>query len=432
MFALHGAEKRLLPLPAVGVAFTTAIVFQPLSWGMLVLFGDTLAGMVTPGFGPAIAAIHALTLGVLLPVAMTAAVQILGVVTMQAPPPGWRMLPSVVLVSVGATGVVAGAAAGNVVLALAAVIGAAGGLALFAFDLARLLLGARRAGFPDTRAALWVALGSLAGFALLALALGFDLLGGWLPDHQAVAAAHAVLACFGFMGFLALGFSLVLLPMLAIAEPPPSGRARLQVGLGAAGLVVAVGGLLAGIGWVTAVGAALGLAAAVLHVRLMRGVLRRRLRRTLGDAFVLVRLSWAMLIAALALAVPLALGLVPAEPGLRVFGLLLLHGWLLSLVVGMLQRILPFLASMHVMASRGKALSPAALSWDGALRIHLIGHCAALALSLAGAVLGDGALVATGGVAGAAGGTAFAGFAGVVFARVFPFLHIPPVPLEAS
>ena len=73
----------------------------------------------------------------------------------------------------------------------------------------------------------------------------------------------------------------------------------------------------------------------------MERSLRARLRSPLGPAFVLIRASWACLIASLALA---ALGF---PGGTLLFALLLVPGWLLTFLLGVMQRIVPFLASVH-------------------------------------------------------------------------------------
>jgi hypothetical protein len=82
-------------------------------------------------------------------------------------------------------------------------------------------------------------------------------------------------------------------------------------------------------------------------------------------------------------------------------------GWLLSFVTGVLQRIAPFLASMHS-AREGRrpallsALTPA--RWQGA---HTLCHLIALALLLFGVALDNALLVRVGALIGACGAGAF-------------------------
>jgi hypothetical protein len=106
--------------------------------------------------------------------------------------------------------------------------------------------------------------------------------------------------------------------------------------------------------------------------------LRARLRPALGSGFLLVRVSWFCLVASLALALLMALDMAPPRAVL-LFGLLLVPGWLLTFLLGVLQRIVPFLASVHASAAaRGtpliSALTPAPL-----LAAHQALHVAALA-----------------------------------------------------
>ncbi|MCI0429049.1 MAG: hypothetical protein L0210_00695, partial [Rhodospirillales bacterium] len=78
--------------------------------------------------------------------------------------------------------------------------------------------------------------------------------------------------------------------------------------------------------------------------------LRKRMRRRLGPSFALIGLGWTMLPLSLGLAGALASGIL-SDRFAAVFGLTLVGGWLLSSVLGVLMRILPFLATLHAAAS---------------------------------------------------------------------------------
>src|SRR6202011_2160471 len=92
------------------------------------------------------------------------------------------------------------------------------GLLVFAGLLAENL---RRAGsLPVVAAYGWTALASLIALAGLGIALAIDHDSAILPDHGSFALAHLILGGFGLMGFLALGFSHVLVPMFALASAP--------------------------------------------------------------------------------------------------------------------------------------------------------------------------------------------------------------------
>jgi len=140
--------------------------------------------------------------------------------------------------------------------------------------------------------------------------------------------------------------------------------------------------------------------------------LRARLRSPLGPAFVLIRVSWACLVASLALA---ALGF---PGGTLLFGVLLVPGWLLTFLLGVLQRIVPFLASVHASAtSRGtpliSALTPARM-----LTAHRWLHLGAIALLCLSALVEKPLLTAIGAAAGFAAAAIFAAFYAFVLVKV--------------
>jgi hypothetical protein len=116
-----------------------------------------------------------------------------------------------------------------------------------------------------------------------------------------------------------------------------------------------------------------------------------------------MRVAWACLIASLLIAVPLALGW-RAHGSLAAFGLLLVAGWLLSFVLAVLQRIVPFLASAHAGGgARGMPLV-SSLEPGGSLVVHRVLHLAALGgLLVAIATQGESLarIAAAGGLAGA-------------------------------
>ena len=160
------------------------------------------------------------------------------------------------------------------------------------------------------------------------------------------------------------------------------------------------------------VGAILGLAAATAHVVSLERSLRARLRSPLGPAFLLIRVSWACLLGSLVLA---ALGF---PGGTLLFGLLLIPGWLLTFLLGVMQRILPFLGSVHASSSsRGtpliSALTPVRL-----LAVHRVLHLGALALLVGAALSGEPVLARIGAAAGLAAAAAYAAFYAYVLLKV--------------
>jgi hypothetical protein len=404
---LGGAKSRLLPASVPFRFFATAAICHVLMW--VVLLGNAAeVADFRGGPGPVLAAVHLLTLGVLTMAAIGAATQLLPVATRRALAAVWPIKAVFWLTVSGSAGLIAAFYARWTSLMLPAAAVTTAGLLLFAALLGDNL---RRA----TSLAVVAAHGWAAVVALLLLigfgvALAQDYRGVILADHNAVALAHLILGGFGFMGLLALGFSHVLIPMFALAAAPP--RSPSLVALIAAIAAVALGsaGALAASTPLLTAAALAGLGAAGLHLWLMHRVLAGGMRKRLGLSFVLIRLAWAMLPATLLVGLAALFG--HAGPhGPTLFGLLLLGGWLLTFLLGVLQRIMPFLASMH--ATRTAGGPPALLSELAAsapLKIHAVCHVAALA-GMALAMLFDAAwLLRVGSAIGLGGALAFAWF----------------------
>src|SRR5262249_33558090 len=321
-------------------------------WLVVVAGADQVTGF-HGGPGPALAAIHVLTLGILTTTAIGASVQLLPVATRRALAGVWPIKLVFWLTVPGMMVLIAAMySAATTIMALAAAVTTLG-LLVYAVLLADKL---RRAGsLPIVAAYGWAALAALVLLVGLALALAFDYRIGALPDHGAVALTHMILGGFGFMGFLVLGFSHVLVPMFALAAAPPRGPAFAGFALALSALALGGIGALAGSPAALVIALLIGLAAAALHLGLMQGALASGMRKRLGLSFVLIRAAWLMLV--LTLIVGLATLNGWAGPnGATLFGFLLIGGWLLTFLLGVLQRILPFLVSMH--ASRAARRTP--------------------------------------------------------------------------
>jgi hypothetical protein len=279
---------------------------------------------------------------------------------------------------------------------------------VYAALLAHNLRGAR--GMPGVVAHCWAAACCLLAVLATALALALVWLGLPTFDRTTALALHIAFAVYGFMGLLALGLSYILVPMFALSAAPDERQSVASCALAVTALALAA---LAAFGVapqpLRVVAIAIGGAAVALHLRLMQQALRTGMRRELGRSFTLVRIGWAGLVASLAA----ALGVVFDAPlaGLAtLFGLALIVGWLLTFLLGILQRILPFLASMHLARGSKRPPTPSSLSADRPLAVHFFCHLAALA-GLALAIMADSppiaALAAT---VGAIGATAFGVF----------------------
>ena len=412
MFA-NVARSRLLPMSVPFRYFGAAVAFHVLAWAAL-LAGAREVASFPGGLGLPFAALHLATLGVLAMAAIGATLQLLPVATRQplrsvgaAKLVWWLFAPGVLVFAGGAALYAPRAMAPGAALAVAA-------LALYGWLLGRNLWRAR--GMPVVVAHGWAALAALAGLAVTGLALVARYEHGLALDQPAFRGAHLVLAAYGFMGMLALGLSQFLLPMLAIARPPTPRSAYAALGTALFAILLALGDYVAA-------AALAGLVAAVIHIVSLERSLRARLRPALGPAFQLVRASWALLLASLALAAAMALGWAPPRSGV-LFIVLLVPGWLLTFLLGVLQRIVPFLASVHA-GSRAPLAS--ALSPQAPLAAHRVLHFAALAGLLAGVALDASWLVQAAAAAGLAGALAFAAF----FAGVLSRLKSARVPAPA-
>lgn len=403
---LGGAGDRLLPATIPFRYFCAGSLFHIAAWVGLFLGAGDLADF-TGGTGLLLAAIHLLTLGMFAMIAFGAAFQLLPVATRQPLAATWPARLSFWLLGGGTLVLSYGMAQTNI---FSLNFGAA--LVALAFAVFAILTAdnLRRAGALAIVAAHgWLSLLALVGFVGLGLAISLDFEFGFLPDHQALAYLHMMLATFGFMGVLALGFSLVLVPMFALARAPGNWPGILQLGFAAVAIALATINsqtALPGLGLATALAAGLSGGIYIWH---MWHILRSGMRKRLGLSFVLIRLSWAFLAAALLVGLMLPFD-QPLETAPALFGFLALVGWLLTFLTGILQRIAPFLASMHSTGKGGLPPLMSDLTPDLPLKLHAAGHIAALILCLAGILWPMPLLVQIGAVSGAAGAVAYAWF----------------------
>jgi hypothetical protein len=403
---LGGAKSRLLPASIPFRYFTAAVSFHILAWLVLLAAADELPGF-TGGPGKILAAIHLLTLGVLAMTAMGAAFQLLPVATRRPLAQTWPARLSFWLLTPGIFMLTYGMAIGNEAAMIAGGISVTASFAVFAVIVADNLRRARD--MPIVAAHGWGTLVSLVGFTGLGLALIANFSSGFLPDHQSTSLAHLILASFGFMGLLAFGFSHVLIPMFALSHtlPPHLGWMEFWLACAACGLATAAALIDNSIG--LAIAAATGLCASGIYVWLMHTALKTGMRKRLGLSFILVKSSWAALMISLALGLAMALG-APVPNGVTLFGFVLLAGWLLTFLTGILQRIMPFLASMHVAGAGGKPVLLSELTAELPLKVHAGCHVSAVILCSFGIIANSGMLVRFGAVLGLTGALALAFF----------------------
>jgi hypothetical protein len=340
---MGGAKGRLLPASVPLRFFGAAVVFHLLAW--LALTAGAGVWPDAPGaLGWPLAALHLVTLGVLGMTALGAGAQLLPVATRQ-PAPGHRLLAALWwLYTAGVAVLTLGMGLARPPLLAAGAVAVGLALVVWASLMVRNLRGGR--GMPGVVAHGWAALAALVVVLVTALSLAGTWLGWAAPPREITLALHLVVAPYGFMGLLSLGMSYILVPMFALSDVPRERAQLTSCALAVAALVLA-GVAVFGFAATALRCAALvaGAAAVVLHLQLMQRALRTGMRRALGRSFTLVKIGWAGLAASLVLAAGLVLDL-PVPRLASWFGLCLIGVWLLSFLLGMLQRILPFLAAM--------------------------------------------------------------------------------------
>lgn len=407
------STDRLLPASVPFRFFGSAVLFNIAAWLLLVLGDAPVAGYLG-GKGAVLATLHLWTLGVLVTAAMGAGYQLLPMATARpvrsvggSAASFWMSVPGVALFT-------GGLVLGDAITTHGGAALLAGGILVFVALTLDNLRGA--ADMPLVRHHVQVALVSLVLTAALGIILLADLDAGFLPDHLGAAAAHLAVAGYGVMGMLVLGFSTILVPMLALGHAPDPGVGRWVLGLAMAGLTLALVGGLGGIPQAMAGASAAGLAAGLLHVTVMAGVLKRRMKRRLGPSFILIRAGWGLMIASLAFALALAVDVVPVAWA-PLLGVLLVPGWLMTTLFGFLQRIMPILAQAHlsVPGSRPPLVSALAPEWP--LKIHATTHLSAVALLGAAAVTGFEPLTRLAGAFGLVAAVSFGLFAFILFRR---------------
>ncbi|MCW5700401.1 MAG: hypothetical protein KIT00_11225, partial [Rhodospirillales bacterium] len=403
---LGGAGQRLLPEDIPLRFFGSAAGFHILAWGGLLLTAPEVPGFIG-GPGPVLAAVHTLTLGVLLMTAFGASFQMLPVALGKEAPPALACNAAFALLLIGATLLIAGFALYEMLAIQVGATATAAAVAVYVSTMARLIWGTAEVRTVVLYA--WVALISLAIAAGFGVTLGFDYTFDLLPDHANVALAHLLLAGYGFMGMLALGLSQVVIPLFAVALVPYERWALISLWLAVAALVLSVVGNLLGMELLVAAAIVAGLGAAGFHIRMMTDLLAKRLRKRLSSEFVLIRASWVIMPVPMVVGTGLLVDILPATaPAL--FGFTLLFGWLLTLLVGVLQRIIPLLASMHTGRLGRVPAAPSHLTAEKPLQVHRWCHLAALVIVAIGISIDVAEIVRAGAAVGMIGAVAFAVF----------------------
>jgi hypothetical protein len=408
---LGGASGRLLPASVPFRFFGAAAAYQVLAWAVL---ASTLGAWVDfpGGLGLPLAAMHLLTLGVLGMAALGAGAQLMPVATRQTPISA-RLLKIIWWIYTPGVAVLAAGMASGYVPAL--VVGTAcvvSGLAAWAVLMGAHLLRAR--GMVGVRAHAWGSLVALVLVLVTASALVAWWSGAAMPaPRELLVHAHVIVAPFGFMGLLSVGLSYILVPMFVLSPAPAEGRQLGALAFAAMGLLLAcASGHLQGP--LLAVAAIAGVAGIGWHLWLMRGSMAAGMRHDLGHSFQLVRFGWGALGLSLALALAHGLGWLTDARWIVAAAL----GWLSSVLAGFLQRILPFLGSMHAAAGRRRGPTGSSLSNAQLVRVHALSHMAAWCAVAAALATHSRVVAALAAVVGLAGSVAFALFYAQLMRRI--------------
>jgi hypothetical protein len=196
------------------------------------------------------------------------------------------------------------------------------------------------------------ALGYLLLAATLGLALAWNLFSPWLPlSHLQLLRAHAHAAGLGFFGLLIMGVAYRLLEMFLLGQGAPQHSGWVAFVSVNAALVLLLAGFVLG-SRPALIGAGAGLAAVgiLAFLNQVRLIHRARLRRRVDTTWRLTFASCCYLVAALVLGGTLVAA--PLQASLRdrlvlAYGLLALPGFMGSIVIGQLYKILPFLVWMN-------------------------------------------------------------------------------------
>ena len=428
---LMGAQLRLLPPSLPFRFFLAAAVFHFFFWVTIGFSYEDVAGF-TGGPGPILSAIHVLTLGVFAMTIMGAASQLTTVATGLAhrslwptQAAWWLFLPGTLIFFTGLNlsdrwimhggGMLAGLA-----------------LLIFGFSLADLLRRSKELKIAVRFA--WLSLVSLLALVILGFLLLEDFVHGFLPDHQAIATSHLILAVFGFMGMLLMGFSNILVPMFALSKSPPARNQQIALWLAPTGLILAVAGVMANVEELIAVAVLAGLLSVLFHIQGMLWCLKTGMRKNLGLSFVVVKAGWIMLVVSL-----IAGGLQAfdrlGEQGPALFGAIILIGWLMTFLLGILQRIVPFLAAMNMSKKTKKPPRLSELGDETTLKSHAICHGLAFVLVTGGIAMDQSLPILIGAVIGGIGAVLFAWYI-VSVARSFMAYHqdvdAVPAPTESE
>lgn len=368
--------------------FLTAPLFAVLA-GLLVAFegADIFASRWTPG---ALAATHLLTVGFMMQAMLGALIQILPVVAganLEYPLRVAKIVhPGL---SLGALLLASGLYSGNWLLLTGAALLLGLTVVFFLVATARALIGVPSTS-PTIRG-LKLALLGLACVVAIGIVMALALAYGWAMPLPALADLHAGWGLGGWAGVLLAAMAYVVVPMFQLTPGYPS---RASWWFPVAMLVMLLlwsVALLIDWPWLVRlsqlVAAIAGIAFAGLTLRLQGG--RRRSRADATYRYWQLGLSSSIFALFLLSTVALWPAAAEIDGWTLFFGILLVAGGFVPFIVGMLYKIVPFLAWMHLQnCGQAKLPAPAMnkLLPDADMQRQWLAHAAALGLLLAAAL----------------------------------------------
>lgn len=391
----------------------------------LVAYAPAIEGFF---FQPALLGlVHLCVLGWLMPIAIGALHQLVPVV-FEVPVRSERVAwTAFALYLLGVPGLIAGffildpAEPAGLLLPVCATLTA---LALLLYAVNLMLTLARSANRTVTGVHVHAALCWLAIAVTLGALMAWNLHTPYLPVfHIAALRAHAHVAAFGFFGLLIMGVAYRLLEMFLLSYGA-SERAG-WVGFAAVNLaVLLLGASYFGAGqWLLAAGVAAAAVGAVAFAVQVRAIFRRRSRRKTDVSWHHTATSIGYLLLTVATGATLAL-LPVQEPWWDrlhlAYALLAIPGFIGTIVVGQLYKILPFLVWLHRFSRFvGLKKVPAAseLLPEAPKRVQYFAMHAGLLALVAGVLAGAAPLRTFGAVVFAASALLFARNLGVIHAR---------------
>lgn len=330
--------------------FLTAPLFLLAAAVLIVVPPETLGSRWTP---QALALTHALTLGFLAMVMLGALLQMLPVVA-GSPLPAPRLVAWLthLPLALGTVALMSGFLSGAPVAFGIAIALLGAGIAVFLVAAAISLV---RAAPSVTVTGMRFAGAGLAITLLLGLALALLRAGGWTPAAEATAkaagAAHVAFGLLGWVLLLVIGVAYQVVPMFQITPPYPPRLSRWLPGALFATLLLHAAAPLFFPAAAVLVDAALAGGILLFAVATLR--LQSRRRRKLPDVTLdFWRLGMASLIACVAVWLAAQAWPAWAKSGAYplLLGVLFIGGFAVSVVTGMLYKIVPFLAWFHLQA----------------------------------------------------------------------------------